>query len=135
MLPEWTDNVFPDKLLPIAKYNLALLTEFSYMKKIKGGPFITEIVDLMHKKITGNLSPNRNVFIYSGHDTSLVNIMRALEIIDQTSELPDFGSTLAFELHQRHDFDNYEIKVSLNEEKKNRRNNYNNSFLIDLVLF
>lgn len=51
-------------------------------------------------KVAGNLSPNRNVFIYSGHDVTLVNVMRALNISDQTSRKPDYAATLAFELHQ-----------------------------------
>lgn len=37
VLPEWTETVFPDKMLPLAERNLALLTETQFMKKLKGG--------------------------------------------------------------------------------------------------
>lgn len=110
-LPEWTIEVFPKKLLTMAKRNLAVLTENAYMKRIKGGSFITEIVDIMSKKRESRLLPDRNLYIYSGHDVTLVNIMRALEIIEQTSEKPDFGATLAFELHRQNEMKDYEVKV------------------------
>lgn len=37
VLPEWTEDVFPDKMHPLAERSLALLTETPYMKKVKGG--------------------------------------------------------------------------------------------------
>lgn len=36
-LPDWTHDIFPDKLLPLAARNLELLTETPYMMKVKGG--------------------------------------------------------------------------------------------------
>lgn len=37
MLPDWTEKVYPAKLLALAERNLAVLTETDYMKRIKGG--------------------------------------------------------------------------------------------------
>lgn len=55
---------------------------------------------------------NRNLYIYSGHDVTLVNTMRALNISSQTSRKPDYGSALYFELHQNPDLANdLEVKV------------------------
>lgn len=81
------------------------------MKKVKGGPFVTELLETMREKANRILSPDRNIYVYSGHDTTLVNIIRALEIYDQTDPLPNFGSSLNFELHKRNDFNEHEIKV------------------------
>lgn len=54
----------------------------------------------------------RRLFIYSGHDVTLINTMRALDIVSQTSRKPDYGSALYFELHQNPNFDNdLEVKV------------------------
>lgn len=36
-LPNWTDEVYPDKLLALAERNLAVLTENDFMKRVKGG--------------------------------------------------------------------------------------------------
>lgn len=113
-LPEWTKEVFPEELLTMAKRNLAVLTENTYMKRIKGGSFVTEVVDTMHKKREASLFPDRNIYIYSGHDVTLVNIMRAMEIIEQTSEKPDFGAALTFELHRQNEMKDYEVKVCMN---------------------
>lgn len=65
----------------------------------------------MRKKIEGNLLPNRNIFIYSGQDLTLLNILRALEVADQFNGIPDFGSTLIFELHALNSSNDYEIQI------------------------
>lgn len=67
------------------------------MRRIKGGLLITEIADKMIKKQTGELT--QNIFIYSAHDLTLVNMLRGLNVTDQTESLPDYGASLIFELH------------------------------------
>lgn len=66
----------------------------------------------MVEKREGKLKPDRKLFFYSGHDVTLVNVMRAMNIIDQTSQKPDFGSALHFEMHHNDALaGDYEIKV------------------------
>lgn len=102
-------------MLPLAERSLALLTETPFMKKVKGGALLTEILDNMTKKRGRTLTPNRSIFIYSGHDVTLVNLMRALDIIDQTTMKPDYASALVLELHHSVTFkDDFEVKVQLN---------------------
>lgn len=117
-LPEWTKSVFPDKLLPLAVRNLALLSETPYMRKMKGGislgrvnnwkqiiisinsiigSLVTDITKKMLSKIED--ASKRNILIYSAHDITLSSVVRALDIVNQTSDKPDYGATLAFELH------------------------------------
>lgn len=110
-LPEWTNEVFPDKLLLITRFNSELLTEFPVMKKIKGGPFITEVVNAMITKIEENISSDQNITVYSAHDLSLLIIMGSLNIQKQISGLPEFGACFAFELHKQTDLDSYEVQV------------------------
>lgn len=111
-LPSWTAEVFPDKMLPVAARNLELITETQYMKKMKGGAFLTDLIDRLVANFEENSKKNQKIFIYSAHDVSLVNIMRALEVTDQTSNKPDYGATLAFELHQVDGEKDLEMKVS-----------------------
>lgn len=114
-LPNWTHNVFPNKLFPLAKRSEELLTETDYMKKVKGGPLISEIMDNIVKKRLGILFPNRNVFIYSGLDVTLINVIRALRVYDQISGLPNYSSALAVKLHQSLIFnESYEVRVRIN---------------------
>lgn len=66
----------------------------------------------MLQKKAGELKPDRNLLIYSGHDVTLVNVMRALDIISQTARKPDFAATLTFELHENSSLDDdLEVKV------------------------
>uniref|UniRef100_U5EQ46 Putative lysosomal & prostatic acid phosphatase n=1 Tax=Corethrella appendiculata TaxID=1370023 RepID=U5EQ46_9DIPT len=111
-LPDWTENIFPEKMLPLAERSLALLTETPLMKKVKGGAIVTEILDTMLKKRSQILLPERSIFIYSGHDVTLVNLMRALNVIDQASRKPDFSSAIVFELHHSITYDDdFEVKI------------------------
>lgn len=111
-LPDWTEKVFPDKMLPMAKRSLALFTETQFMKRIKGGIFVTEVVENMTKKRTNLLNPNRSLFVYSAHDVTLVNVMRALGVIGETSEKPSYAAALVFEMHHSVIYENdFEVKV------------------------
>lgn len=74
---------------------------------------MTDILDKMLLKQNNKLQPNRSLYIYSGHDVTLVNTMRALDIVAQTSRKPDYGSALYFELHQNPSLEkDMEVKVS-----------------------
>lgn len=150
-LPEWTESVFPDKLLSLAQRNLALLTETSYMKRAKAGPLLTDIVKQMTKKRNGELldtdstasaaildminvnygdkSTDRSIAIYSGHDVTLISLMRALNVTDQTSRKPDYGAALGIELHQGYnEQDDFEIKVIFNTSVNSRIEFFNQNF-------
>lgn len=77
------------------------------------GALVTEILDQMIKKRTGTLVPERSIFVYSAHDVTLVNVMRALAIDEQTSRKPDYGATLVMELHHSVNFEeDFEVKVN-----------------------
>ncbi|XP_058467681.1 lysosomal acid phosphatase [Malaya genurostris] len=111
-LPDWSETIFPEKMLPLAERSLALFTETPLMKKIKGGAIVSELLDNMLKKRAGILMPERSIFVYSGHDVTLVNLMRALNVIDQTTGKPEFAATIVFELHHSITFDDdFEVKV------------------------
>lgn len=100
-------------MLLLAERGLAMITETPYMMKVKGGALLTEMVDIMAKKRGGTLAPDRSIFAYSAHDVTLVNLMRALDIINQTSKKPDYASALVFEMHYNDKLKNdFEVKVT-----------------------
>lgn len=67
----------------------------------------------MIQKSKGKLNSNRKFFFYSGHDTTLMSVMRALNITPKTTSKPDFAASLTIELHaNRHTNDNFEVRVS-----------------------
>lgn len=109
-LPDWAEGVFPEKMLPLAERSLALFTETPFMKKIKGGSIVTDIVDKMVKKRSG--LQNRSIFVYSAHDITLVNFMNAIGIIAETSRKPEYAATIVVELHHSVIYeDDFEVKV------------------------
>ena len=112
VLPDWTENIYPDQMLAMAERSYTLFTETNLMKKVKGGAFLSEIMQRMLNKRKKNLSPDRKIFLYSGHDVTLVNVMNSLNILDQTAKLPEYASALCFELHHSSLFkDDFEVKV------------------------
>lgn len=112
-LPEWTASVFPDQMIPLVEQGFALHTHNELMKLIKGGPLVTKIIYQMLEFKNGNSS--RTVNLYSGHDLTLLSVIRLLNLTSETSRLPNYGATLAFELHCDNDLDcsRMEVRVSL----------------------
>ncbi|KAK9877477.1 hypothetical protein WA026_018586 [Henosepilachna vigintioctopunctata] len=93
-LPEWTKNIFPISMEPLAALSLASFTETDYMKKVKAGPLLKKILNNMKQKSSIGIVPK--LLIYSGHDLTLVNILRALGFSEQIK--PSFGAYIIFEL-------------------------------------
>lgn len=86
------------------------------VSRIIAGVLVSDIFKKFSQKSKGLLKPDRNVFIYSAHDLTLISAMRALNISDQTSRKPDYAATLAFELHQgltENNPDEFSVKVHL----------------------
>ncbi|KAH8311267.1 hypothetical protein KR044_005295 [Drosophila immigrans] len=112
-LPDWTENIYPEEIRPLAERSYALFTETHLMKRIKGGAFLTEILKKMQNKRRKNLNPDRKIFLYAGHDVTLVNVMNSLGIIDQTAKLPEYAAALVFELHNSKSFSDGDFEVKL----------------------
>lgn len=109
-LPDWAENIYPEKTSILAARYLRLLSDTPFMKRIKGGPMITEIIDTMLNR--KNHVSERAITIYSGHDVTLVNVMNAMRIIDQTTSKPNYSAALAIELHHSLDhIDDMDVKV------------------------
>lgn len=96
-LPTWTDSVYPDRLRPFLEWEYAMRTYTKFMKLVRGGPLVSKIVHQMSRFQSGDSS--RPVYIYSGHDLTLLSVIRLLNLSNETSILPEYGATLAFELH------------------------------------
>lgn len=107
-LPTWTEKVFPSSMKPIAELSLASFTDTDFMKRMKGGPFVKKVLEEMKKKSVNENIPKLN--IYSGHDITLVNILRTLGFSDKLK--PNFAAYLIFELHLT---PNPEIKIFYND--------------------
>nr|AYV99628.1 venom polypeptide [Dolopus genitalis] len=111
-LPEWAKEIFPEKMRPFAERTYSVYTETPYMKKVKGGAFITEVYKKMVSKQAKTLSPERKMFLYASHDSTIIGILNALDILDQAARLPDYAAMLVFELHTNKALENdLEVKI------------------------
>lgn len=83
------------------------------MQKIKAGPFLTKMFNEMKDKANNNLSPKaRKLYIYTGHDSTIVNIMAALNIWKR--QLPRYSAMTIFELHKNHETEEFYVEVRPN---------------------
>uniref|UniRef100_A0A1B6LHJ3 Acid phosphatase n=1 Tax=Graphocephala atropunctata TaxID=36148 RepID=A0A1B6LHJ3_9HEMI len=105
-LPSWTISVFPDKMKDIAALVLASFTNTPLMKRLRGGPLIKEIKTNMESYLSG--TSRRKLSLYSAHDTTLVNVRRALGYNDITFK-PQLGAAIIVELHIINDVPQVEL--------------------------
>ncbi|CAH2068954.1 unnamed protein product, partial [Iphiclides podalirius] len=107
-LPDWTKNVFPNKMRTPFMLSLALLSYNKTLQRLKVGPFLAEIKrNLQETVIHANL--DRSLYIYSGHDVNVVALWRTLgyeELLE-----PEYGASLVLELHEEVEQDSFFVKL------------------------
>ncbi|XP_001648000.2 testicular acid phosphatase homolog [Aedes aegypti] len=97
-LPPWTSSVYPEPLRSISGEMFRLHTNTTEMARLKAGPMIKDILTRFQKKADKTLIPNRSLWIYSGHDTSVVNLLNGLGLF--TPHNPPFAACVLVELRK-----------------------------------
>lgn len=97
-LPDWVQRVGLDTLLKVRERAVAATVETPYLTRIAGAPLATHLVDKLTQKANGTISQNLQIF--SLHDNNIIQLMAALNMVDEIGFFVDFGVTLVFELHQ-----------------------------------
>lgn len=111
-LPEWTHGIFPEKLLPLTIFSYVVNAYNTKMHKLKSGPLVSKIVNETKAKAEGTLKPEgRKMFMYAGHDSTVVNLMSALKVWDP--QVPDYGIMALIELHHDESSDTHYVKLFL----------------------
>ncbi|OXU18976.1 hypothetical protein TSAR_000201 [Trichomalopsis sarcophagae] len=95
-LPAWTKSVYPDKLKPWAEMSFTVETYNTLLKRLKSGPLLKNMIEHMHQKSKGALTPDRKLWIYSAHDETVANLMNTLNIFEP--HCPPYAATLLVEL-------------------------------------
>lgn len=108
-LPEWTDEVY-NVLLPYSNGLLRHLLYTPYMLKEKSGPLINEIRNFF---LVGEERKDPMFNIYSGHDLTLLALIKAFAISDQFPEVLTYTSALAFELYTGKSIEHDVVKVKI----------------------
>lgn len=98
-LPVWAKDYFPERMQFLAEQSYVYNAYTPEMQKIKGGPFLRKMYDEMLAKQAGTLRPkDRGMFIYTGHDWTVGNILSALGIWKR--QMPRFAVMAIFETHK-----------------------------------
>ncbi|XP_069569779.1 lysophosphatidic acid phosphatase type 6 [Brachyistius frenatus] len=75
------------------------------------GPLLHILLDNIEEKLQGTSSePNRKLFLYSAHDTTLIPCLMALGIFDM--KWPPYAADVTLELHQNRQTNEAFVKVS-----------------------
>jgi len=100
-LPAWTKKVFPGgKFKELRDLSFTVDTFNQELKRLKGGPFIKEMIQHFESVVDKTLSPpNRKVFMYSGHDTTVSSILNTLGVFNTIA--PPYASMVIVELFER----------------------------------
>ena len=96
--PQWV----LDALVPLRRYMVRyfdLFHETELMRKVRGGPMLTQVVDNM-VAVANNNATAKKVILQSAHDLSLSSMVAVLDVKDQVPPIAAYSDTIAIELHQ-----------------------------------
>jgi len=97
-LPEWTHRVFPDQMKPMTDLSFKLSTWSLQMKRLRGGPLVSSIIDHFQGFI--DKTHGRKMLMYSGHDTTLSSLLNTLGMFDPPIA-PPYASLIMIELFKK----------------------------------
>ncbi|XP_014252151.1 prostatic acid phosphatase-like [Cimex lectularius] len=95
-MPEWARRVLPE-MKSLASLNLASYTWSEKLKMLQGGSMLKEWISHFKSPSYGKL------YLYSGHDLTLVNILRTVGFDELI--LPKYGAAIIVEFHHDKDLD------------------------------
>lgn len=81
-LPRWAKKVMQPggKFEKMAFYWYTLYTRKMLMKKLRAGYLLKEILDRFTGKIKKNLKPNKTIYLYFAHDTTIAQLLDTLGV-------------------------------------------------------
>lgn len=96
-MPEWTHSVFPGgDMAWIAARSFATKTATTQLARLKSGFLLKEMLQHFSDKAAGRLHPNRSVWAYSAHDTTVASLLDTLNLFDLHS--PPYAACVMLEL-------------------------------------
>lgn len=105
-LPAWTNDVFIEPLKTLAGM---FLEKYSYTTTAQRLRFGSLILDILNRASNAGIGKYHRLNVYSGHDLTIVGILKALEVYDNVP--PEFAAALVFEVHKNETTQNREIRV------------------------
>lgn len=82
-LPQWTKNVYPsNEMTYVSGFTFSISTYTRQMARLKVGPLIKDILQRFLNKTNRLLKPDRKMWIYSAHDTTLASLLNTLKLFE-----------------------------------------------------
>lgn len=83
-LPEWTSDIFVPggELEWLANFSFQEATDTLELARLKAGFLLRDILARCNAKVNATLKPDRSIWIYSAHDTTIANILNALGLFE-----------------------------------------------------
>lgn len=131
-LPNWTLNVFPQKMQPWAFLSFATQAYTPELARLKVGPLFNYIISFF-KNHTTKASDLPKLLIFSAHDTTIANVLNTMGAFDYHS--PPYTATILFELKRRPNGRNYVNLFYKNSSEPRQISLRNCDFDCDLAEF
>lgn len=106
-LPKWTESIYPQPLELMAAQQCFWENYSDTLKRLNGGRILGKVIENMMAK-AGNLTPGRKIYLYSGHENNVINILASLKLFD--AHVPKYSAAVILELH-RLQSDEHAVKV------------------------
>lgn len=66
----------------IAQFDYKTYADTPELARLKSGFLLKEMLDHFTQKINSTLTPNRSVWLYSGHDLTILNMLNSLGLFE-----------------------------------------------------
>ncbi|GAB0094173.1 prostatic acid phosphatase [Sergentomyia squamirostris] len=96
-LPKWTQSVYPGDMPWISAKSFSTYCSTPELARLKAGPILREILHRFRNKTEDSLKPNRSLWIYSAHDTTVANLLNILGLFDPPHS-PPFAACVMMEM-------------------------------------
>uniref|UniRef100_A0A1L8DYR1 acid phosphatase n=2 Tax=Nyssomyia neivai TaxID=330878 RepID=A0A1L8DYR1_9DIPT len=96
-LPAWTKSIYPGDMEWISAKSFSTPCSTPKLARLKSGPILREILERFRNKTEGTLKPDRSLWIYSAHDTTVGNLLNILGLFDPPHN-PPFAACVMLEM-------------------------------------
>lgn len=84
-LPEWAQKAINGPMEYIAKFDYKTYADTPELARLKSGFLLKEMLEHFSQKINSTLKPNRSLWLYSGHDLTILNMLNSLGLFEVCS--------------------------------------------------
>lgn len=81
-LPEWAAKAINGPMEYIAQFDYKTYADTPELARLKSGFLLKEMLEHFSQKINSTLKPNRSLWLYSGHDLTILNMLNTLGLYE-----------------------------------------------------